>query len=331
MQLSYNVTGPARKALVVAISDTLDGAEAKYLGAPTMAYQVGDYHIDKTGTVTGPDNLDLEDALHRAGYDADGDTREYDEPDTYENCLGGMGAVPSPEEFLAEQPAINSEPMSLFDSAGADEVTEPPAADAEPMSLFDSAAQEPAIAVEPEDGHQPDEVPQEAEFTAEANDGPQETESPQEADAAPQEAAPEENGCLTIEVPLAGFTVEALENLNRMVMAKASLLTAAIGANSLPIIRKAETVAFPWFPTDAGAEHIQAYTTLAAQLSKTAKEKKRVNAKAKDTEGSPKYAMRCFLLGIGMIGPEFKDTRKILLSRLSGSSSFSNTKQCRRN
>jgi hypothetical protein len=96
MKLCYNVTGQERKALVGAISHELN-APTKYLAAPTFAYEVGGYHIDKTGMVTGKDNLDLEDALHRQGFDAA--EREYDEPDTYESGLGGMGALESPEEL----------------------------------------------------------------------------------------------------------------------------------------------------------------------------------------------------------------------------------------
>lgn len=92
MKLNYNVTGSERKSLVGAISTALD-APTNYLGAPTFAYEVGCYHIDKAGTLTGPDNLDLEDSLHQAGFDADGDSREYDEADTYESGLGGMGAL----------------------------------------------------------------------------------------------------------------------------------------------------------------------------------------------------------------------------------------------
>ena len=98
MKLNYNVTGQERKALVGAISAALN-APTKYLGAPTVAYEVGGYHIDKAGTLTGPDNLGLEDALHQAGFDADGDSRHYDEPDTYENGLGGMGAMPAFEDL----------------------------------------------------------------------------------------------------------------------------------------------------------------------------------------------------------------------------------------
>jgi hypothetical protein len=98
MRLCYNATGQERKKLVGAISTALN-TPTKYLGAPTFAYEVGGYHIDKAGTLTGPDSLDLEDALHQAGFNADGDTRHYDEPDTYESGLGSMGALESPEEL----------------------------------------------------------------------------------------------------------------------------------------------------------------------------------------------------------------------------------------
>ena len=79
MKLNYNVTGAKRKSLVGAVSKELN-APLNYLGAPTFAYEVGGYHIDKTGTVTGKDNLDLEDALRQTGFDTE--EREYDEPDT---------------------------------------------------------------------------------------------------------------------------------------------------------------------------------------------------------------------------------------------------------
>lgn len=98
MELKYNVTGSERKSLVGRVSTILN-APTKYLGAPTFAYEVGSYHIDKIGTLTGPDNLDLEDALHQQGLSADGDSRHYDEPDTYESGLGGMGATPDFEDL----------------------------------------------------------------------------------------------------------------------------------------------------------------------------------------------------------------------------------------
>ena len=90
MKLYYNVSGSDRKKLVGAMVEILQVPQ-KYLGVPTCAYQIGEYHIDKTGAVTGPDNLDLEDALHQRGFDAE--ERQYDESDTYESGLNGMGAT----------------------------------------------------------------------------------------------------------------------------------------------------------------------------------------------------------------------------------------------
>ena len=58
MKIFYNVTGQERKKLVAIISQELN-TPAKYLGAPTFAFQVGDYHIDKNGNMDGPGDLDL--------------------------------------------------------------------------------------------------------------------------------------------------------------------------------------------------------------------------------------------------------------------------------
>ena len=58
MKINYNVTGPTRKILVAAISQELN-VQAKYLGAPTFAYEVGEYYIDKNGMIEGEDNPGL--------------------------------------------------------------------------------------------------------------------------------------------------------------------------------------------------------------------------------------------------------------------------------
>ena len=75
MKIHYNVTGAQRKSLVGAISQILN-TPTKYLGAPTFAYEIGGYHIDKNGMVTGKENLDLEDALRSKGFSAE--KREFD-------------------------------------------------------------------------------------------------------------------------------------------------------------------------------------------------------------------------------------------------------------
>ena len=47
----------------------------------------------------------------------------------------------------------------------------------------------------------------------------------------------------------------------------------------------------------------------------------RITAKPKEDDNE-KYAFRCFLLRLGFIGDEYKADRKILLSKLDGSSAF---------
>lgn len=78
MQINYNVTGTRRKSLVGAISQELN-APTKYLGAPTFAYEVGGYHIDKNGILRGDDNpglvADLQGLHHFKAI-----TEEYDTP-----------------------------------------------------------------------------------------------------------------------------------------------------------------------------------------------------------------------------------------------------------
>ena len=99
MKINYNITRPKRKSLVGAISLELN-APTIYLGAPTFAYEVGGYHIDKNGMLEGEDNPNLVADLQGL-HDFKAITVEYDaplpEPDPvpediqipYEAALGG--------------------------------------------------------------------------------------------------------------------------------------------------------------------------------------------------------------------------------------------------
>ncbi len=57
MQIKYNVTGDRRKAMVAVMRDVLQDT-TRYLGAPSFAFQVGAYTVDKNGSVTCPDETD---------------------------------------------------------------------------------------------------------------------------------------------------------------------------------------------------------------------------------------------------------------------------------
>lgn len=69
MELHYSVTGIPRKELVVAVSE-FTGAAPEYKAAPSFAYEIGTYTVDKDGTLTGPTNLALAEALQRQGFTA---------------------------------------------------------------------------------------------------------------------------------------------------------------------------------------------------------------------------------------------------------------------
>lgn len=81
MRFDFNCTGADRKKLVNAIA-TITGESPRYLGAPSFAYQVGAYHIDKNGTVTDteattPEDVDnLIQRLREVGFSAGNTTQE---------------------------------------------------------------------------------------------------------------------------------------------------------------------------------------------------------------------------------------------------------------
>jgi len=141
------------------------------------------------------------------------------------------------------------------------------------------------------------------------------------------ESTHENSGKLAVEVELDGFTKTALENLERLISGKAALIMKAVGADSLPIERTENTLGFAWFPISADGVEVDAYTRFVHALCNMAKTQKRVTMKEKASDGdsSDKFAFRCFLLRLGFIGAEYASSRKILLSKLSGSSAFKNS------
>jgi len=74
MEMKYNVNGADRKRLVAAVSEILDIPQ-KYLGAPTFAYEVDYFTVDKNGTVSFDDRADsdevemLVEALLEKGFE----------------------------------------------------------------------------------------------------------------------------------------------------------------------------------------------------------------------------------------------------------------------
>ena len=143
--------------------------------------------------------------------------------------------------------------------------------------------------------------------------------TPESNDAAEQN----ETTGLTVSLPKDGFNDSVIDNLRKLVDAKATLTRKALGADRLDIEITEETVSFPWWDTLPDPEDTQAYTKFLAAICGMAKEAKRVLAKETEVE-SEKYAFRCFLLRLGFIGNDSKAERRILLRNLSGHSAFRN-------
>ncbi len=132
-----------------------------------------------------------------------------------------------------------------------------------------------------------------------------------------------------IELPLEGFTDTAFSNLEKLIQSKGNLIQKALCADSLVVEKTADTLRFPWFRTAPRPEEAEAYTQFLTALCETAKTQQRVTAAAREVENE-KYAFRCFLLKLGFIGDEYRCSRALLLSRLSGNSAFKYSKKMRK-
>ena len=132
---------------------------------------------------------------------------------------------------------------------------------------------------------------------------------------------PEPN-ILTIEMPADKVNTE---NLQKLLDAKGALIRKALGIDSLAFEIHEDRVSFPWF-VDPAPDHALAYTQFIAAICKMSTEQKRITARVREVDNE-KYAFRCFLLRLGFIGEEFKQSRKILLSNLDGSSAFKTVKE----
>ena len=131
----------------------------------------------------------------------------------------------------------------------------------------------------------------------------------------------EEPTQVSISLPRSRFTDSSLENLRAILTAKGGLIQKALGVRSLPIAVTEEKVSFPWFSEMPTPEELSAYEKFICKLCEMAGNQKRITTREKAVDNE-KYAFRCFLLRLGFIGAEHKQTRKILLRNLSGSSAF---------
>lgn len=82
-----------------------------------------------------------------------------------------------------------------------------------------------------------------------------------------------------------------------------------------------EEIGLCFFNGTLNADEVVAYITLAQKLNEMALKQKHTSPKQKETDNEA-YTMRCFLLRLGFIGDEYKESRKLLLSKLEGNRAF---------
>ena len=117
------------------------------------------------------------------------------------------------------------------------------------------------------------------------------------------------------------FDERTLNKLDRTIENKGELFKMAFKTDDISYKVTDDRVIFDWFPFIGEEGEGLAYSSFIDLLTKSLKEQKRVNASKAQTE-NPKFAMRVYLIRLGMVGDEYKQTRKILLRNLEGSSAF---------
>ena len=132
--------------------------------------------------------------------------------------------------------------------------------------------------------------------------------------------AEDEPESLTITMPRNFCTEQALDNLKQIIQNKHRLISHALGTDDLDIEETDDQIEFPWFSIEQDGDG-DAYLKFISALCGFAKNLQRVVNKP-DASDNEKYAFRCFLLRLGMIGADYKAARKVLLRNLTGSSAF---------
>ena len=126
---------------------------------------------------------------------------------------------------------------------------------------------------------------------------------------------------LSISLPRSLFTETALQNLDALLLSKGRLIRHAFDIREATYTLTDDPITFAWLHGTITDETAKAYAEFISKLCLMARAQKRVTAKEKIVDNE-KYAFRCFLLRLGMIGSAYKQSRKILLQNLIGSSAF---------
>ena len=326
--LKFKLNVAERKTLAKRMEE-LTGIHPYYTKAPLYSYDIGSYTIDRNGNLlVEPENADAEllTTLLNEGLIRGGESIESmdDQPEDTEPTAD-TDEEPVTEDTEAEPEVMDEQELEDADTAE----DEPAEAGAEEASEPDNTAEDDATEDEPdaesqETEEQPEEVPLDLELA----------------------------------FPVSQHNGVTLRNLVNLLYSRGKLIGKATGGhfhveeglveklkddsctfaimNFINAVSDYETehgaaleglkittekVTFTGFPTAPDHEHLTAFAQLAVLMNQQAISQKRIQAKDVNDENE-KYALRTWLLRLGMNGPDFKETRKILMEKLSGHAAF---------
>ena len=328
--LKFKLNVAERKTLAKRMEE-LTGIHPYYTKAPLYSYDIGSYTIDRNGNLlVEPENADAEllTTLLNEGLIRGGESIEStdDQPEDTEPT-DHLEEEPVTEDTEAETEVLDEQESEDADAA---EENEPAEDESEEAAEPDNTAEDEPDAEEPESDEQP-----------EAEDQPEEV---------PLD--------LELAFPVSQHNGVTLRNLVNLLYSRGKLIGKATGGhfhveeglveklkddsctfaimNFINAVSDYETehgaaleglkittekVTFTGFPTAPDHEHLTAFAQLAVLMNQQAISQKRIQAKDVNDENE-KYALRTWLLRLGMNGPDFKETRKILMENLSGHAAF---------
>lgn len=289
--LKFELNIADRKTLANRMEE-LTGIHPYYTRAPLYAYDIGNYTIDRDGNLlVEPENADAEllTTLLNEGVIRGGESVEStdDQPENTE-----------PTENLAEEPVAEAEP--------------------------DDTAEDEPDAEGSESEEQPEEVPLDLElaFPTSQHNGVSLRNLVNLIYSRGRLISKATGGHFHVETDL----VETLRD-DSCTYTVANFIEALKGYEAQcgtameGLVITEEKVSFTGFPTASDYDHLTAFGHLAILMNQQAISQKRIQAKDVNDENE-KYALRTWLLRLGMNGPDFKETRKILMENLSGHAAF---------
>ena len=341
--LKFELNVAERKTLAKRMEELTD-IHPYYTKAPLYSYDIGSYTIDRDGNLlVEPENADAEllTTLLNEGLIRGGESIESTD-DQMENT-----------ELTAdtdEEPVTEAETEEM-ETEETEQMTE-----AEPEVLDEQESEDADTAEENEPAEDESEEAAEPDNTAEDEPDAEEPESDEQPEAEDQ---PEEVPLdLELAFPVSQHNGVTLRNLVNLLYSRGKLIGKATGGhfhveeglveklkddsctfaimNFINAVSDYETehgaaleglkittekVTFTGFPTAPDHEHLTAFAQLAVLMNQQAISQKRIQAKDVNDENE-KYALRTWLLRLGMNGPDFKETRKILMEKLSGHAAF---------